>query len=196
MNVCRSIAWRIWAPILGHGYRARACSGDSPPISIFRKQVLLMRSSITISYLRDNVPIRPSHEICVIDAHPPGLSLDDILKTATNVVEALEGDFSGVLTQVEEEIEAALKGKNAVYNASDHLEFLRAGSYLINGQRVHPDEIGVVFRATSEDKITKSFGRADQPARFGAANRRPQRKPRGSPIHARILDSSREDRSG
>jgi hypothetical protein len=123
-----------------------------------------MRSSITISYLRGNAPIRPSDEICVIDAHPPGLSVDDILKTATNVVAALEGDFSGVLTQVEGEIEGALKGKNAVYNASDHLEFLRAGSYLINGQRVHPDEIGVVFRATSEDKITRSFGRADQSA--------------------------------
>jgi hypothetical protein len=123
-----------------------------------------MRSSITISYLEANVPIRASHEICVINAHPPGVSWGDILTTATNVIGALEGDYSGLLTEVEQDLGDAFKGKNALYKASDHLSFLSKGSYLINGERIHPDEIGIVFRATSEDKITKSFGRADQPS--------------------------------
>jgi hypothetical protein len=123
-----------------------------------------MRSSITLVYLRHNEVIRPNREICVIDAHPPSISLDDLITTTINIVSAVEGDYSGLLSQVEGDLKEVLGGKNAIFSASDHLEFLRAGSYLVNGERVHPNEIRVVFKATSEDNITKSFGRADQPA--------------------------------
>jgi hypothetical protein len=123
-----------------------------------------MRSSINLVYLRNSEVIRPNREICVIDARPPSISLDDLITTAINIVRAADGDYSGILTQVEGELKEALGEKNAIFSASDHLEFLRAGSYLVNGERVHPDEIRVVFKATSEDNITNSFGRADQPA--------------------------------
>jgi hypothetical protein len=55
-----------------------------------------MRTSDTLGYLLNNVPIRPNREICVIDSEPglwDALSLTDLISLATSTYLALEGNF-------------------------------------------------------------------------------------------------------
>jgi hypothetical protein len=50
--------------------------------------------------------------------------------------------------------------KNSLYLQSDDQSFWQNASPLTRGGGIQPDEIRIVFRATSEDDITKSFGHA------------------------------------
>ena len=55
-----------------------------------------MRTSVTLGYLPNNVPIRPNREICVIDSKPglwDAVSLTDLISHATSADLALEGNF-------------------------------------------------------------------------------------------------------
>ena len=149
-----------------------------------------MRTSVTIGYGLDKRAIRPNREICVIDAHPPDIlgSLEDLateawvlFKAHWNPVVEIGETFNppdprwvpppppgGYLESLWDilpddgikSINDVVADKNSLFLESDDLAFERAGSYRINRQRVHPDEIRIVFRATSEDDITKSFGHA------------------------------------
>ena len=87
-----------------------------------------MKSSVTLGYLVNNRPIRPNREFCVIDASPPDISLEDLINAVTNTVRALEGDFSGALNQIEDALGSALRGKNSVFSATDHVTYQQNGS--------------------------------------------------------------------
>lgn len=126
-----------------------------------------MRTSVTIGYLLNGVLIRPSEEICVLNAHPDisdALSLTDLVSLVTSTYELAEGNFEQAGAALLPVLRDVYSGKNVIGSKTDHLTFLQKGSLVVNGKRVHPDEILVVFRATSEDDLTKSFGHVDQSA--------------------------------
>lgn len=123
-----------------------------------------MRTSVTFGYLLDKVPIRPNREICVIDAHPPTISLENMLATVGNIIKASgqsigspgnADSFQEIYTKIIELFEDEFSDYSALFLAYDHVTLQQNGSYLVNGQRIHPNEIRIVFRATSEDDLNQ-----------------------------------------
>lgn len=126
-----------------------------------------MRTSVTLAYIINNAPIRPNREICIIDSHPglfDAVSLTDLLSVATSTYQLLEGNFTNAGAAILPLLREVYNGKNTIASTTDHLTFQQGESFLENGRRLRPDEIRVVFRATSEDDLTKSFGQVDQSA--------------------------------
>jgi hypothetical protein len=124
-----------------------------------------MRTSVTIAYLIDNAPIRPNSEICIIDSHPgffDAVSLTDLHSVAASTYQLLQGNFTAAGAAILPLLRETFSGKNSIASATDHLTFQENGSFLVNGNRLHPDEIRVVYRATSEDDLTASFGQVNQ----------------------------------
>jgi hypothetical protein len=132
-----------------------------------KKGSAAMRTSVTVAYLINNAPIRPNREICIIDTHPglfDAVSLTDLLSVATSTYQLLQGNFTAAGAAILPLLRETYNGKNTIASTTGHLTFQQDGSFLVNGNRLHPDEIRVVFRATSEDDLTTSFGRVDQSA--------------------------------
>jgi hypothetical protein len=126
-----------------------------------------MRTSVTLGYLLHGVPIRPNREICILDIHPgflDGISLTDLISLATSTYETVEGNFEKAAAAILPVLKDLYAGKNVIGSTTDHLTYLQHGRFIVNGQPVHPDEIRVVFRATSEDTLTKSIGQVAQSA--------------------------------
>jgi hypothetical protein len=127
----------------------------------------MMRTSVTLAYLLNGVPVRPSQEICVLDTHPgflQAVSLTDLMSIVTSTYQLLNGNYAKAGAAILPMLKTVFKGKNTIGTAIHHLTYQQHGSFVVNGHRVHPDEIRVVYRATSEDDLTQSFGRVDQSA--------------------------------
>jgi hypothetical protein len=81
---------------------------------------------------------------------------------ATATYQALQGNWTKAGAASLPLLKKLYEGKDEIASATDHVTYLQHGSFVVNGQRVHPDEIRVVFRATSEDDLTGSLGRVEQ----------------------------------
>ena len=124
-----------------------------------------MRTSVTLGYLLNGVPIRPNREICILNAEPglfDAVSWTDLAALATATYQALLGNWTAAGAASLPLLKKLYDGKNEIASATDHVTYLQHGSFVVNGQRVHPDEIRVVFRATSEDDLTGSLGLVEQ----------------------------------
>jgi hypothetical protein len=127
-----------------------------------------MRSSITLGFLNNGIPVTPNRQVNITDTHPGFeegfrvLGVEGIISLVVATYEAFEGNFKLAGTTLLPIIKTAYQGKNELVAATTHQTFPEGGSLILAGKRTTVDELRVVFRAESEDTLTKSFGVMEQ----------------------------------
>lgn len=127
-----------------------------------------MRSSITFGFLNNGIPVTPNRQVNVTDTHPGFeegfriLGVDALIDLVVATYQAYEGNFKLAGAALLPIIKTAYQGKNELVGATTHQTFPEGGSLILAGKRTTVDELRVVFRAESEDTLTKSFGQVAQ----------------------------------
>src|SRR5690348_13786546 len=93
---------------------------------------------------------------------PTVLGLQALIALVTATYLAYEGKWKSAGAALLPTIESAYKGKEVLAAASAHETFPEGGAPVLHGKRKVVDELRVVFRAESEDDLTKSFGMVAQ----------------------------------
>lgn len=124
-----------------------------------------MKSSITLGFLNNGTPVTPNRQINQTDNHPGFgeafrvFGLEGVLSLVAATVLAYEGEWKLAGAALVPTLKTAYQGKEEIVAATGHETFPQGGSLVLGGQRKVVDELRIVFRAWSEDDLTKSFGK-------------------------------------